>query len=424
MLSSDKESDPVVLSDTPAQPDMLQAGLESNLECLSLEALRFVCKVSGVPDSGQKKEVVARLVKEGKVWLGPDATIDVSEVPGKGKDVQPQPLENRSESLLEDPDMFQWTGDRSQQLRSGVQNPRDSFKREAMLGSNLAHNRPWNKGAMNWGAYFSTLTLNDVKRKDMWEKHELLNQRNQWEAYMVRVADEDGWEVAFKIATADLSDPISEILESKRERARLATQCNYCITLVWNGHWFRPLSFKWAVFPQHNSHKHNCIFINQDFTNNSQISQQGFSPNAALPSLGQQVFSPSPYWSKKGDKNKWSKRKDVVCYLCKRKEHFANECSSRKHLGLPFRGNSHNREIVDYTQEVLESVEEEEDKILGENNKAVSDNAKVIKGGNSFVSEKFNAFSNQFKPEALSFYTGGDALVERRVAEIRDCRGY
>ncbi|CAG8804997.1 23174_t:CDS:2, partial [Racocetra persica] len=162
MLSSDKKSNSVILSDTPAQQDMSQAALESNLEHLSLEALST--------DLGQKKEVVARLVKEGRVQLGPDAFIDVSKVPGKGKDVQPQPLENRCESLLEDPDICQWTGDRSQQLRSGIQNPPDSFERQAMLSSNLAHNRPWDKETMNWGANFGVLTLNDVERKDMWEK--------------------------------------------------------------------------------------------------------------------------------------------------------------------------------------------------------------------------------------------------------------
>ncbi|CAG8838148.1 33889_t:CDS:1 [Racocetra persica] len=66
-------------------------------------------------------------------------------------------------------------------MRSGVQNLLDSFERQAMLGSNLAHSRPWDKGAMNWGAGFGTLILNDVERKDMWEKCELSKQRNQWE---------------------------------------------------------------------------------------------------------------------------------------------------------------------------------------------------------------------------------------------------
>ncbi|CAG8787218.1 18227_t:CDS:2, partial [Racocetra persica] len=278
---------------------------------------------------------------------------------------------------------------------------------------------------------------------DMWEKRKLSKQHNQWKynewckagslldkalltgdiayvhlarqvvmerAYMVRVADEDGWEVASKMATTDLSDPMSEILGSKRERARLATQhflkpINQTISPVQTPI-FQMGGVSMTQFTQMQPYVYQPGFYQQ--FSNQPAPQQGFSPNAALPSLGQQrSYSPSPYWPKKGDKNKWSKGKEVVCYLCEGKEHFANECSSRKHL------------VCD-----REDSRSDKNKIFEENNKTVSGGVKVVKGGNSFVFEKFNVFSDQFKPEALSFYTGGDALVEKGVAKIGDCRGY
>ncbi|CAG8739797.1 6154_t:CDS:1, partial [Racocetra fulgida] len=42
--------------------------------------------------------------------------------------------------------------------------------------------------------------------------------------YVVRVADEDGWEVVSKITIIDGSNTMSELLESKWESARLAMQ--------------------------------------------------------------------------------------------------------------------------------------------------------------------------------------------------------
>ncbi|CAG8829191.1 18624_t:CDS:2, partial [Racocetra persica] len=160
------------------------------------------------------------------------------------------------------------TGDRSQQLRSGVQNPRNSFEREANLGSNLAHNGSWDKEAMNWGAYFSTLTLNDVKRKDMWEK-----------------------------PTVDLSDPMSKILESKRERARLATQCfpkakklklSYYSHLEWSP--VHTSIFQIGSLGPQVLFEGLWAFLSQAVQTTPQFLQhwQSFSPNAALPSLGQQ----------------------------------------------------------------------------------------------------------------------------------------
>ncbi|CAG8612330.1 9838_t:CDS:1, partial [Racocetra fulgida] len=43
-------------------------------------------------------------------------------------------------------------------------------------------------------------------------------------AYVVRVADEDGWSVAVKMTSGDMSNPILELFSGKRERARMAVQ--------------------------------------------------------------------------------------------------------------------------------------------------------------------------------------------------------
>ncbi|CAG8497903.1 10751_t:CDS:2 [Racocetra persica] len=218
MTTSNKDLDPVISSDTSAQLDSTQASLESNLEHLSLEALRFICREMGVTDSSPKKEVIARLLKEGRARLGPEMPVDESESSGKEKDVQPQLLRNRNESFAKKLDAFQMASDR-----------------QAMSGSNFVQ-------VPSWSAKLGALTLEDVEHKNMWKKRKLSKQRNQWEynewckvgsfldkalvsgdigyvrlarqvaiekAYVVRVADEDSW----------------ELLENKRERARLAAQC-------------------------------------------------------------------------------------------------------------------------------------------------------------------------------------------------------
>ncbi|CAG8827275.1 1748_t:CDS:10, partial [Gigaspora margarita] len=97
-------------------------------------------------------------------------------------------------------------------------------------------------------------------QEGLWKKRDLSKARNQWEynewcrigllldkallsgeveyvhlakqlvlerAYVVRVADEDGWGVAVKMAASDIMDPMSELFGAKRERARTAAQQFY-----------------------------------------------------------------------------------------------------------------------------------------------------------------------------------------------------
>ncbi|CAG8669958.1 hypothetical protein C2G38_2167912 [Gigaspora rosea] len=94
-------------------------------------------------------------------------------------------------------------------------------------------------------------------QENVWNKRELAKARNQWEynkwckagllldkvlltgqveyvhlarqvalerAYVVRVADEDIWSVAAKMALEDSMDPMSELFSRKRKRARMAAQ--------------------------------------------------------------------------------------------------------------------------------------------------------------------------------------------------------
>ncbi|CAG8623410.1 16329_t:CDS:2 [Racocetra fulgida] len=180
MSISNRESEPVVSNDASAQLDMMQANLESNLKCLSLEALRVVCRRMDVSDVGSNKEVVARLARESKAWMGPEEAIGEPEPSKKRKNVQPQFLGNRDESFSEELDAFQSASDRPQQLRAVVENSSDPYRRQAMFGLNFA--------------YIGTL---DKKAP----------------TYVVRVADED-----------DASDSISELLGSKREKAKLVVQ--------------------------------------------------------------------------------------------------------------------------------------------------------------------------------------------------------
>ncbi|CAG8623427.1 16330_t:CDS:2, partial [Racocetra fulgida] len=144
MSISNRESEPVVSNDASAQLDMMQANLER----------------MDVSDVGSNKEVVARLARESKAWMGPEEAID--------------------ESFSEELDAFQSASDRPQQLRAVVENSSDPYRRQAMFGLNFA--------------YIGTL---DKKAP----------------TYVVRVADED-----------DASDSISELLGSKREKAKLVVQ--------------------------------------------------------------------------------------------------------------------------------------------------------------------------------------------------------
>ena len=227
MTTASKETEPAVSVDTLPQLDTAQTGLEASLERLSMEALRFLCKSLGVSELGQKKDIVARLVKDGRARMGSEMPVFDSETSGKAKNVHFSEI--RDESFSEEPDACQWSGDRPQQARMGVESLYDPYGRQVPMGLNSVHSGARDTRALGWGTDLGLFPLDDLERRNIWEKRELSKQRNQWEynewckagalmdkalasgdlsylrlarqvalerAYVVRVADEDGWEVA------------------------------------------------------------------------------------------------------------------------------------------------------------------------------------------------------------------------------------
>ncbi|CAG8492615.1 13346_t:CDS:2 [Racocetra fulgida] len=205
MSTSNRELEPVVSNDASAQLDTTQANLEG----------------MGVSDAGSKKEVVARLARESKARMGPEGAIGEPEPPEKGKNVQPQFLGNQDESFSEELDAFQSASDRPQQLRAAVENSPDPYGRQAMFGSNFAHIGTLDKKAPSWNADLDTLMLEDVERALL--DKALLSGDLAYVQSLCRKSGGQRWlGVASKMATADASDPMSELLGSKRERASLS----------------------------------------------------------------------------------------------------------------------------------------------------------------------------------------------------------
>ncbi|CAG8588687.1 10923_t:CDS:2 [Cetraspora pellucida] len=157
MSTLNKESDPDGLNDALAQLDTTQASLESNLEHLSLEALRVVCKGMGVSELGLKKKVVARLAKESRAWLGPEVAIGDPEPPVKEKSVHLQSPKVRTEGFLDELDIFQGVGDGPQQLRTTTNNFHGNFERQPVLGPDLIQNGACFKRASSWTADLDAL---------------------------------------------------------------------------------------------------------------------------------------------------------------------------------------------------------------------------------------------------------------------------
>ncbi|RIB12493.1 hypothetical protein C2G38_2100805 [Gigaspora rosea] len=54
----------------------------------------------------------------------------------------------------------------------------------------------------------------------------------------------------------------------------------------------------------------------------------------------QQTFSPSSSFNYMRTSNGFGTSKKVVCFLCEGKGHYANKCGSRKHMDVPFYGDS------------------------------------------------------------------------------------
>ncbi|CAG8806214.1 25959_t:CDS:2, partial [Gigaspora rosea] len=114
-------------------------------------------------------------------------------------------------------------------------------------------------------------------------------------AYVVRVADEDAWNVAAKMTSDDWLDPMSQLLSGKCERTRVAAQ----------------------QFPEN---KHSKISDRQSFFSGNvrPPSMNSLSNEAFSPDLSASIFCDShrTSYSDAGASNRTASSKLVVCYLC------------------------------------------------------------------------------------------------------------
>ncbi|CAG8668864.1 491_t:CDS:2, partial [Racocetra persica] len=393
MLTSNKDSEPVGLNNISAQLNTTQASLESNLEYLSLEALRVVCKGIGILDLGPKKEVVARLARKSRVRLGLKVSVGDSELSEKEKSIQLQFLLNRVEGFLEELDVFQRAGDRIW-LKPGLKG--------LQVGTLL------NKALVSGDIAFVRLARHIILKR----------------IYVVRVADEDVWAVVSKIVSADTSDPISELLGGKCERARLVAQhftkpkkCSYntiCTSIalraasrirstsleptddstrsVWRSHVFSILVRPgWPQLLQ------------------GSIQQlQHFGPNiGVLSPIWQQLYSSLPVWFKKDDKNK-DPRERILFVTCAKKKVIL---------------------LISVVLENIWGIDSWEDlqlcssKLLRECDSTFSDDIEIVKGRSLSVFKKFSMLGGQPRPKVLSFYKREEVLVKKEVGEVRSVGG-
>ncbi|CAG8541558.1 5990_t:CDS:2 [Racocetra fulgida] len=67
MLTGNKELELVIVS---CDTDLAQTSLETSLQWLSVETLRFICQGIGLSELGQKQEITFRLVKKCRTQIG------------------------------------------------------------------------------------------------------------------------------------------------------------------------------------------------------------------------------------------------------------------------------------------------------------------------------------------------------------------
>ncbi|CAG8477217.1 14378_t:CDS:2 [Cetraspora pellucida] len=232
------DEDLIIQSTNNPEPSRGQVNFEANFGRLSLEMLKFLCQGIGISEIGLKQDLVSRLVSECK---GREEAS--SDLFGKGKSMN---LDND----VGDTEAFLYARDRG----------------HSVGGPNIDKQEGGDLGARATGVHQSLrfpeakekfVFDNDIDETGLWRKRNLSKARNQWEfnewckagllmdkalntgdvdyllmarqvalerAYVVRVADEDGWGVAVKMASNNTVDSISQMFGGKRERARLAVQ--------------------------------------------------------------------------------------------------------------------------------------------------------------------------------------------------------
>ncbi|CAG8674810.1 13681_t:CDS:2, partial [Racocetra fulgida] len=146
---------------------------------------------------------------ESRARLGSEVPVGDHEPSFKEKSVHPQSLPNQVEGFLNELDVLQGAGDGPQQLKTVAENAHSTYGSQPMLGSEAVQNGHWIKRAPSWNTDLDALMLDDVVLE---------------RAYVVRVADQDGWDIVSKIVAEDALDPMAELMGGKHERSRLAAQ--------------------------------------------------------------------------------------------------------------------------------------------------------------------------------------------------------
>lgn len=238
-VTIEDESSSPVNSDVETINKNNQSSFDTNFGRLSIEILKFLCHKLGISDVGTKQDLVNRLGNEAKKRNG----LSGLENSGKGKAV-----ESDGDPKLSFDNQFKANVDAGQAFANVFGTPpSDNGNPFAKIGDDFPP-RMSSSGEMPFSWKF---------QESVWKKRELTKARNQWEynewckagllldkallsrqveyvqlarqvalerAYMVRVADEDGWGVAAKMALDDSTDPMLELFSGKRERARMAAQ--------------------------------------------------------------------------------------------------------------------------------------------------------------------------------------------------------
>ncbi|CAG8479065.1 30112_t:CDS:2 [Racocetra persica] len=162
MSAINKEPESTTLNDS-VTPDLTQISLESNLNRLSVEALKFVCCGMGLSETGQKQEIVSS---------------DRAQCP-----------------VLEE-------------------NSLDAYSKQDAVDQDFSPNKALASGDMSYIR---------IARQIAMER-----------AYIVRVTDENSWELAAKMVNVDRLDLMTELFKSKHESVRSALAANTNLANGWN----------------------------------------------------------------------------------------------------------------------------------------------------------------------------------------------
>ncbi|CAG8851689.1 12006_t:CDS:2, partial [Gigaspora margarita] len=199
LVTIEDESSSPVNSDVEAINKNNQSSFDTNFGHLSIEILKFLYYELGISDVDTKQNLVNRLGNEAKKING------LSGLENSGKEKQWR-------------QMFKANMDADQAFANVFGTPlSDNGNPFAKIGDDFPP-QMFSSGE----SPFTGLLLDKALLFKQVEYVQLARQVALERADIVRVADEDGWGVAAKMALEDSIDPMSELFSRKCERARMA----------------------------------------------------------------------------------------------------------------------------------------------------------------------------------------------------------